>query len=80
MTLIVRLHIRLHIQEQRHNMNKMEYKPIEEEDVWPICPHCSKAIQLIRYFEQTGVVRMKVVRVFVCPHCRKVLGTGMVGM
>ena len=61
-------------------MNKMEYKPIKEENVWPICPHCDKEIQLIRYFEQTGVVRMKVVRVFVCPHCRKVLGTGMVGM
>jgi hypothetical protein len=61
-------------------MNKMEYKPIEEENVWPVCPHCGKEIQLIRYFEQTGVVRMKVVRVFVCPHCRKVLGTGMVGM
>ena len=60
-------------------MNKMEYKPIKEADAWPICPHCEKEIHEIGYFEQSGIVRMKVVRVFVCPHCKKVIGTGMVG-
>ena len=61
-------------------MGKIEYTSIQESDAWPICPYCEKEIKQVRYFEQTGVVRMKVVRVFVCPHCRKVLGTGMVGM
>jgi len=60
-------------------MAKMEYIPIREEGVWPICPHCSEEIKEMRYFEQTGVIRMKVIRLFVCPHCLKVLGTGMVG-
>ncbi len=60
-------------------MNKIKYKEIEDEKQWPICPHCNKEIREIGYFVQTGIVRMKVVRVFVCPHCIKVLGTGMVG-
>ncbi len=60
-------------------MAKMDYIPIREEGVWPICPHCDEAIKEMRYFEQTGVIKMKVVRLFVCPHCLKVLGTGMVG-
>lgn len=55
---------------------KMEYKCME---VLPVCPHCDKEIEEIGYIEQTGIVRLKVVRVFICPHCRKVLGTGMVG-
>ena len=61
-------------------MAKMEYTPIVDTDKFPICPHCEKQIQEVRYFEQTGVVRMKVIRLFVCPNCLKVLGTGMVGM
>jgi len=60
-------------------MAKMEYEPIRDDDRRPICPHCEKAIDKVQYFEQTGIVRMKVVRLFVCPHCLKVLGTGMVG-
>jgi hypothetical protein len=61
-------------------MGKIQYTPIEQEDLWPICPYCEKKIREIKYFAQTGVIRLKVVRVFVCPHCLKILGTGMVGM
>ena len=61
-------------------MGKIEYTPIRSDDEWPLCPHCETEIKEIRYFEQTGVVRMKVIRVFVCPHCKKVIGNGMVGM
>jgi len=61
-------------------MGKIDYEPIQDADKWPICPHCGKEIQKVRYFEQTGIIRLKVIRIFVCPHCLKVLGTGMVGM
>ena len=61
-------------------MNKIEYIPIKNDHEWPICPHCEKEMKEIRYFEQTGVIKLKVIRIFVCPHCKKVLGTGMVGM
>ena len=57
----------------------MEYEPIRDEDKKPICPHCEKQMEKINYFEQEGVIKMKVVRIFVCPHCLKTLGTGMVG-
>jgi hypothetical protein len=61
-------------------MAKIKYKPIKEDDKFPICPHCEKPIEEMRYFEQEGLVAMKVARLFVCPHCMKVLGVGMVGM
>ena len=51
----------------------------ERDDFLPVCPHCEKEIRRVSYFEQTGIIRLKVVRIFVCPHCQKVLGTGMVG-
>jgi hypothetical protein len=60
-------------------MGKMNYTPIHDEDKWPICPYCDSEIKEMKYFEQTGVIRQKVVRIFVCPHCLKVLGNGMVG-
>ena len=60
-------------------MGKMEYQAITEKDTWPICPYCEKEIKKVKYYEQTGIMRMKVVRIFVCPHCNKVLGNGMVG-
>ena len=60
-------------------MATMNYSPIREENKKPICPHCEKEIDSMQYFEQSGVVAMKVIRLFVCPHCLKVLGTGMVG-
>jgi len=60
-------------------MGKINYSPIRDEDKKPICPHCEKQIDEMRYFEQTGVVRMKVIRLFVCPHCLKILGTAMIG-
>jgi len=58
-------------------MVKLDYTPITEDDKWPICGYCDKEIKEMRYFEQTGIVRMKVIRLFVCPHCLKVLGTGV---
>ena len=61
-------------------MAKIDYSPIHDIDKKPICPYCDKKIDSMRYFEQSGVVKMKVIRLFVCPHCLKVLGTGMVGM
>lgn len=61
-------------------MGKIEYEPITDSDAWPVCPHCEKEIKKVRYYEQTGVIRMKVVRIFVCPRCNKVIGNGMVGM
>ena len=61
-------------------MGKLEFKPITEEDAWPICPHCEREIKdVIPYFEQAGVIAMKVTRIFVCPHCRKVIAAGTVG-
>ena len=60
-------------------MGKINYTPVQDEDKWPICPYCGEEIKEMQYFEQTGIVRLKVARVFVCPHCMKVLGTGMVG-
>jgi uncharacterized protein with PIN domain len=61
-------------------MPKIEYKPIKDDDKQPICPHCEKPITEVRYFEQSGKIAMKVARLYVCPHCLKVLGVGMVGM
>jgi len=61
-------------------MRYMKYLPIRDEQKKPICPHCEGEIEEVHYFEQEGTVKMKVIRLFVCPHCLKVLGTGMVGM
>ena len=61
-------------------MGMMKYSPIHDEAKKPICPHCERAIDEMSYFEQEGTVKMKVARLFVCPHCLKILGTGMVGM
>ncbi len=61
-------------------MGKIDYSSISDEHKKPICPHCEKEIDEVRYFEQTGLVKMKIIRLFVCPHCLKVLGTGMVGI
>jgi len=61
-------------------MGEMDYVPVRDASKKPVCPHCEKQIDEMQYFEQTGVVKMKVIRLFVCPHCLKVLGTGMVGM
>ncbi len=49
-------------------MRTMEYLPIRDEDKKPICPYCEKEIEDMRYFEQAGTIKMKVVRLFVCPH------------
>lgn len=61
-------------------MPSMDYTPIKDEDKWPICPHCEKEIKEMRYFEQSGIFALKASRLFVCPHCLKVLGIGTVGM
>ena len=70
-------------------LGKIEYTRIEAEDEWPICPHCEAEIHNIPYFEQTPAVRTRVflwsvkvglftTRVFVCPHCKKIIGHGVV--
>lgn len=61
-------------------MGTITYEPIREKDKWPICPHCEKEMEKVKYFEQEGIIKLKVVRIFVCPHCLKALGTAMVGM
>jgi hypothetical protein len=63
-----------------YHMPKIDYKPINDDDKLPVCPHCEKEIRTMRYFEQPGVMALKVSRLFVCPHCLKVLGIGTVGM
>jgi uncharacterized protein with PIN domain len=57
-------------------MPKLDCEPIRDEDRWPVCPHCEKEIKKMRYFENPGLVRSRVVRTYVCPHCLKVLGIG----
>ena len=54
-------------------MAKIEFTPIKEDDRAPVCPYCEKEIQEVRYFERPGI--MKIIRLFVRPHCMKVLGT-----
>lgn len=61
-------------------MGKIEYEAITDDDMWPLCPHCEEEIKTVKFYGQTGSVRMKVVRIFVCPHCNKVIGNGMIGM
>lgn len=36
---------------------------------FPICPHCSKEINGIEWFNEEAAS----IRIFVCPHCRKIL-------
>lgn len=60
-------------------MTKIDYEPIGDDKLKPICPYCEKGMDKISYFEQSGLIKSKVVRIMVCPHCLKVLGTGMVG-
>jgi predicted RNA-binding Zn-ribbon protein involved in translation (DUF1610 family) len=40
----------------------------------PICPHCGKPVDELRYF--TGFWTFTVNYVFACPHCLRVLGVG----
>ena len=61
-------------------MPKIDYEPITDEDRRPVGPYCEKEIETMRYFEQSGVMAMKVSRLFVCPNCLKVLGIGTVGI
>jgi hypothetical protein len=61
-------------------MPKMDYTPIKDDDGWPICPHCEKEIREMKYFEQRRIIAKTVFRLFVCPHCLKVLGIDTVGM
>jgi len=58
-------------------MAKIEYEPVRDEDKLPICPHCEEEMDTINYYERAGFWHVSKVRVFVCPHCNKVLGTGM---
>jgi len=59
-------------------MGKIDYEPIQDNDKWPVCPHCEKEIRKVSYFEQSVILRLKFVCIFVCPHCFKVLGASIV--
>ncbi len=56
---------------------KIDFEVMREDDRWPICPHCNIEIKTIKYFEQTGIMRIYESFLYVCPHCMKVLGTGL---
>ena len=58
---------------------KIVFEPIQEDDRWPICPHCNTEIKKMKYLVQAGIMRLSESRLYVCPHCMKVLGTGVVG-
>jgi hypothetical protein len=38
----------------------------------PLCPHCGKTIQELRYFTAMWTLTMNYI--YACPHCLKVLG------
>jgi ribosomal protein L37AE/L43A len=40
----------------------------------PICPHCGKPMDELRYF--TGLWTFTVNYIFACPHCLRALGVG----
>ena len=65
-------------------MLKINYKPIGNDSIRPICPHCEREIDAdIPYFEQSpGPSGMNLgnetARLFICPNCHKVLAIGTV--
>jgi len=66
-------------------MLELHYKPIGDDSIRPICPHCEREIDGdIPYFPQasgpSGMnLGIQTARLFVCPHCHKVLAIGTVG-
>jgi len=62
-------------------MKKIGDLLIEEEDGRrPICPYCEKEIDEIQYFDQKSGFHLNIMRLFVCPHCLKVLGASDSGI
>lgn len=65
-------------------MFELKYKLIGDDSIRPICPHCELKIDgEIPYFQQapgpSGMsIGIETARLFVCPHCHKVLGIGTV--
>jgi hypothetical protein len=64
-------------------MFELKYKLIGDDAIRPICPHCEQKIEgEILYFEQAPLrsatdLGIEKIRLFVCPHCKKVLGISM---
>jgi hypothetical protein len=65
-------------------MFELHYKLIVDDSIRPICPHCEREIgSEVPYFEQTSgpsgmSLGTQTARLFVCPHCHKVLSIGTV--
>jgi len=65
-------------------MFEINYKLIGDDSIRPICPHCEREMgRDIPYFEQmpgpSGMnLGIETARLFICPHCHKVLGIGTV--
>ena len=49
---------------------------VRRDDVVPICPHCEADLPEIHLRKLRGAFGIGRGFVFVCPHCRKVLGSG----
>ena len=66
-------------------MFELKYKAVDDDSIRPICPHCEQRIDSeIHYFEQappsSGMnIGIEIARVFICPHCHKIIGIGTVG-
>ncbi|MGE4102088.1 MAG: hypothetical protein AB7E74_08980 [Pirellulales bacterium] len=64
-------------------MFALNYTLIGDDSIRPICPHCDVKINGdIPYFQQAPNPGMNMgietARLFVCPHCQKVLGIGTI--
>jgi hypothetical protein len=43
-----------------------------KDDVTPMCPHCSQALSRMWFRQLSGFLGKRYI--YMCPHCRKVLG------
>lgn len=64
-------------------MFELRYKLIGDDSVRPICPHCDQELDgEVPYFQQAASTGMNIgvetARLFVCPHCHKILGIGTI--
>jgi hypothetical protein len=53
---------------------KVEYV-LSDNEAFPVCPYCCMELEKIevRVF---GIGQLRKAKIFTCPHCNKVLGTG----
>jgi uncharacterized protein with PIN domain len=58
------------VQERVRGSEMLELERKEEVD--PVCPHCSDALKKMWFQELSGMLGKRYV--YLCPHCRKVLG------